>query len=279
MKFIVAFLAVSSLAIPLQLQAQSTESDQQPPAESPTNPSPQTPNSQSIWKPSSAIDRPVSWKLMIPNLMSDQKRIWSFPARLGHDQNWIPTAVVLGTTAGLIALDPMEGSYFHRSSTFSGFNKIFSSNATAIGTVVAPVSLYAVGLIRKDSKMQRTALFAGEAVADSEILATVLKGATKRLRPAGVMPGGNYSDTWFETSGSPLLAKGSFPSGHTIAAFSVATVVARRYGNHKWVPIAAYGLAAAVGFSRLSLSAHFLSDAFVGGVLGYSVTRFAVLEK
>jgi hypothetical protein len=33
--------------------------------------------------------------------------------------------------------------------------------------------------------MQRTALFAGEAVGDAEILTTVLKDATKRVRPAG----------------------------------------------------------------------------------------------
>jgi hypothetical protein len=44
---------------------------------------------------------------------------------------------------------------------------------------------------------------------------------------------------------------GSFPSGHTIAGFSVATVVSRRYGKkHRWVPDAAYGMAALVGASR-----------------------------
>ena len=69
------------------------------------------------------------------------------------------------------------------------------------------------------------------------------------------------------------------PSGHAIAAFSVATIVARRYGNHKWVPYASYGVAALVGFSRLTLSAHFVSDVFVGGALGYSVSRFAVLQQ
>jgi membrane-associated phospholipid phosphatase len=279
MKFVVPFVVMSSLAIPLRLTAQSTGSDQLPRNGSPTDASPQTPGSPLMSQPPPAFDRPVSWKVMIPNLISDQERIWSFPARLTHDQNWIPCAAVLGTTAALIALDPVEGSYFRRSSTFSGFNNIFSGNTTAIGTVVAPVSLYAFGLIRKDSKMQRTALLAGEAVADSEVLATVLKGATKRLRPADIAAGGNYSDSWFESSGSPLLAKGSFPSGHTIAAFSVATVVARRYGNHKWVPYAAYGMAALVGFSRLSLSAHFLSDVFVGSALGYSISRFAVLRQ
>jgi len=236
MKFAVVLMALSTAAIPFQVAAQSNEPGQTPLGDSPANSPRQTPVPSSSTPPLTTVDRTVSWKLLLPNLISDQKRIWSFPARLAHYQNWIPTAVVLGATAGLIAFDPTEGSYFRRSSTFNGFNNIFSGNAPAIGTTVAPVSLYAVGLIRKDSKMQQTALFAGEAVADSEILTTVLKDATKRLRPADIQAGGNYSDSWFESSGSVLRGNGSFPSGHAIAAFSVGTVVARCYGNHKWIP-------------------------------------------
>jgi len=146
--------------------------------------------------------------------------------------------------------------------------------------LVAPVSMYAVGLIRKDEKSKKTALLAAEAVADAEILTTVMKDADRRLRPAAIAPHGNYSDTWFESGGSFLRGQGSFPSGHTIAAMAVATVVARRYGHeHRWVPYVAYGLAAAVGFSRMTLSAHFLSDVFVGGALGYSISRFVVLRQ
>jgi membrane-associated phospholipid phosphatase len=216
---------------------------------------------------------------LLPNLISDQERIWSFPARLVQGQSWISTTAVLGTTAGLVALDPTEAAYFHRTSTFHGLNNILTGNATIMGTIAAPVSLYAIGLIRKDSKMQRTALLAGEAVADAEIVTTVFKDATRRVRPAGIPAGGNFSDSWFESGGSPLRGNGSFPSGHAIAAFSIATVIARRYGNHRWVPYAAYGLAAVVGFSRLSLSAHFLSDVFMGGALGYSISRFTVLRQ
>jgi len=127
--------------------------------------------------------------------------------------------------------------------------------------------------------MQQTALLAGEAVADAELVTTVLKDATRRVRPAAIPAAGNFSDTWFENGGSLLRGSGSFPSGHTIAAFSVATIIPRRYGNHRWVPYVAYGTAVLVGFSRLSLSAHFLSDVFMGGALGYSISRFAVLRQ
>jgi membrane-associated phospholipid phosphatase len=263
MKLAVALMVLSTLAIPSRTSCQTTEPDQTPPTSAPPP----------------AIDPPVSWKLLLPNLIHDQERIWSFPARVVQGHGWIPTAAVLGTTAVLVPLDPAESAYFRRTRTFHGFNNIFTGNATAIGTIATPVSLYAIGLIWRDSKMQRTALFAGEAVADAEILTTVLKDATSRVRPAGIPAGGNFSDSWFESRGSLLRGNGSFPSGHTIAAFSVATVIARRYGNHRWVPYAAYGMAAVVGFSRLSLSSHFLSDVFMGGAFGYSISRFTVLRQ
>ena len=48
-------------------------------------------------------------------------------------------AAVLGATAGFIALDPVEAHYFRTTSTYRGFNHVFTSNATGIGIVVAPV--------------------------------------------------------------------------------------------------------------------------------------------
>jgi len=275
----VILIGVTTIWIPQRLPAQRP-----PEQSSPANPSrdaePQTTEPPSSAQPPVPYDRPVSWKLLIPNLLSDQQRIWTFPARLVHGQDLLPASAVVGTTAALWAVDPTEASYFRHTSALNGFNNIFTGNATAIGTIAAPAVLYATGLVRKDSKMQHTALLAAEAVADAEAVTTVLKDATKRARPAGIPLSGNYYDSWFDSKGSLLRGNGSFPSGHTIAAFSVATIVARRYGNQRrWVPYAAYGMAALIGFSRLSLSAHFVSDVFLGGALGYSIGRFAVLRQ
>jgi membrane-associated phospholipid phosphatase len=195
----------------------------------------------------------------------------------------MPTAAVVGTTAGLVLLDPSEGAYFRRTPAFHGFNNIFTGNATGIGTGAVPASLYAIGLIRRNSKMQHTALLAAEAMADAAIMQTVLKDVTQRIKPTGFQASESLSDSWFKKrGGSPssyVKGNGSFPSGHTMEAFSVATIIARRYRNHRWVPYAAYGLASVVGFSRLSLSVHFLSDVFMGGALGYSISRFTVLRQ
>jgi membrane-associated phospholipid phosphatase len=230
--------------------------------------------------PQAQPGRMVSWTKLVPNIASDQKQIWTFPTKLGKRRYWIPAAAVVGVTAGLVALDPKTAGYFRRTSSFDGFNSVFTGNATSIGTMVAPVSLYAAGLIRKDSKMTSTALLAGEAVANAEILTIAMKDVDRRLRPADIPPNGDFDDSWFRDNKRYGRSNGSFPSGHTIAAFSVATVISRRYGaQHRWIPYVAYGSAALIGFSRMTLSSHFPSDVFMGAALGYSISRFTVLRQ
>jgi membrane-associated phospholipid phosphatase len=239
----------------------------------------QTPQDPPVSPPAAAFDRPISLARFVPNLASDQKRIWPFPLRLLHGKGLAPTAAVLGVTAGLVALDPISARYFRNTTTFSGFNRIFTGNATQYATLATPAVLYAAGLLRKDTKMQHTALLAVETVGDCYFVTTAMKDLDRRLRPSDIASNGNFSHSWFDDHTRYGLSDGSFPSGHTIAAFSVATVIARRYGNHRWVPYAAYGLAGLVGFSRLTLSAHFVSDVFMGGALGYSISRFVVLRQ
>ncbi len=229
--------------------------------------------------PAADAERDVSWKALTPNIGDDQKRIWTFPLRLRRKPDWIPAVVVLGATAGLIAVDHLEAASFRGTTAFNGFNSVFNSNATIAGILATPFAFYTAGLIRHDRKMQKTALLSLEALADSEIVATVIKDATRRQVPATINPNGNFSDSWGDNHGSYWKGNGSFPSGHAIAAFSVATIVARRYRNHRWAPFAAYGMAGLVAFSRLTLSAHFLSDVFMGGALGYSISRFTVLRE
>ncbi len=223
-------------------------------------------------------DRDVSWKTIAPNILDDQRRIWSFPSKLVHGHDLLPAVAFTGTSAALILLaDPVEANYFRNSTAYHGYNRIFSSTATTAVIIAVPAGFYGVGLITHDVKAQKTALLAGEAVADAEILTTVLKKATLRERPSSIAPNGIFGDSWFE-GGNHFTKTGSFPSGHTIAAFSVATVVARRYGRHRWVPWVAYGTAAAIGFSRMTLSSHYATDVFAGAVFGYTISRFAVLN-
>ena len=82
-----------------------------------------------------------------------------------------------------------------------------------------------------------------------------------------IPPNGDYTHTWFKAKGT-YLNRGGFPSGHTAGAFAVATIFSRRYGRwHPWVPWIAYPLAGLTGISRITDSAHFPSDVFVGDFL------------
>lgn len=64
----------------------------------------------------------------------------------------------------------------------------------------------------------------------------------------------------------------SFPSGHTASSFAAATALAFFYPRA--APLA-YGLATAVGVSRVHLGVHFPSDAAVGGVIGIGIGTFS----
>jgi membrane-associated phospholipid phosphatase len=133
-----------------------------------------------------------------------------------------------------------------------------------------------VGWLRKDSYAQDTALLAGEAVADGFILDLPFKAITGRKQPLDYMGNGPYSDSFFNGPHNPF-SSGGFYSAHAMAATAVATVIARRYRNHRWVPYVAYGLAGAISFSRITRSDHFPADVFFGGAMGYVISRYAVL--
>jgi membrane-associated phospholipid phosphatase len=214
----------------------------------------------------------VSWRKLPKRVLREQKDIWLFPAQLARGHYLLPTFLVVGTTAGLMAADPPAMPYFRgHAENLDDVNDVFDTHITSAATIVAPLSLLVVGYTRHDTYAVKTSLLAGEAYLNGAIVDLALKGITQRNRPSGVAPGAPFSDTFFR-GGS------SFPSGHATGAFAVATVIAKRYRTRRWVPWAAYGLATAISLSRVSTSNHFPSDIFVGAVLGYTIARFDVLR-
>ena len=81
----------------------------------------------------------------------------------------------------------------------------------------------------------------------------LLKNSLKRQRPVGLPVFITPSDRY------------SLPSGHTAAAFLMATILAT--GFPLWAPWL-FGWAALVGASRLLLGVHYLSDLVAGALLG-----------
>ena len=224
------------------------------------------------------LRRDVSLRKLPMNFLHDQKDMWLFPTRLTKAKYWLPTLAIVGGTAGLIAADPQVMPHFRQTDIFHGFNRVWGTTATGATIAVVPAVFYGVSLLRKDSYGQGTALFAGESVADDVVLMVVVKAITRRQRPTELPPAGPYNDTFFHSNGSVFGKGTSFPSGHAMMSFSVATIFARRYREHRWVPYVAYGVASAIAFSRITTGAHFPSDVFLGAGLGYAIARYDVLH-
>jgi membrane-associated phospholipid phosphatase len=221
------------------------------------------------------------WRNLVPDLASEQRKIWLFPFSASTGKHLKATAVIVGATAGLVALDGYSARFAQkkRAKYFGGFNKVFSGSNTGLSTIYVPLGLYGIGLIRRDAYAQRTFLLAGQAVLNSEILTSVMKDISRRANPADIPQGGNFSDTWFKKKPRAYIAgTGSFPSGHTIAAFSVATVYAERYPG-RWQKVLSYGLASVVGFSRVSLESHYVSEVALGAVLGKIFGHYVVQRQ
>ena len=89
----------------------------------------------------------------------------------------------------------------------------------------------------------------------------LLKNALKRQRPAGLPVIITPSDRY------------SLPSGHTAAAFLMATVLAASFPL--WAPLL-FVWAALVGASRLLLGVHYLSDLVAGALLGGGCALWAL---
>ena len=223
-------------------------------------------------------EREVTWRSLPRDFLHDQKDIWLFPTQLAKGRYVVPTLAIAGGTAGLIVADPHAMPYFRTHATnLDDINDVFDSSITTGEVVALPVALMISGYLRHDSYQVGTALLAGEAYADSAVVDLAMKAITRRKRPSDVAPGAPFNDTFFAGGKSPLKGS-SFPSGHAASVFSVATVVASRYHNHRWVPWLSYGMATAISFSRVTTLAHFPSDVFLGAALGYTITRYETLR-
>ncbi len=138
------------------------------------------------------------------------------------------------------------------------YSKAFSKSAPYIAVGV-PVAMAVYAGIDKDKELLKDAIYIGTSVAEAVVITYGMKYAFDRERPYDRYP--DRVDARSHES-SP-----SFPSGHTAAAFSLATSLSIRYP--KWYVIAPSAFwACSVGFSRMNEGVHYPSDVAAGAVIG-----------
>jgi hypothetical protein len=143
----------------------------------------------------------------------------------------------------------------------------------ATGAVLLGAS-YLVGRWSGHDKLSEASSLSAEALLDVGLYSVVLKRISGRTRPSAGATG-DFLEFHPDAGESP----DSFPSGHAMGAFAVATVFSGVFKGHRWVPWVAYGTAGLVGASRVALGRHFPSDVIVGGILGNSFGRMVVTRQ
>ena len=133
------------------------------------------------------------------------------------------------------------------------------SHSGMILPVGIPTAMGIYALIQKDQPLLKNAIYIGTSVIEAVGLTYGLKYTIDRQRPYEKYPGIIHP---IEPEDSP-----SFPSGHTAAAFSLATSLSITYP--KWYVIAPSAIwACGVGFARMNQGVHYPSDVLTGAAIG-----------
>ncbi len=147
----------------------------------------------------------------------------------------------------------------------------WTSRAGAIYTLVPiTVGVWGLGRLTDEPRTREAARLGAEALIDAGIVNTILKSATMRQRPLEGAGNGNF----WQGSGRPWNAGSSFPSGHAIYSWALASVFAHEYSDKKWVPYVAYGLATTICGSRFAARKHFASDVVLGAGMGWFLGHY-----
>src|SRR6266446_2152265 len=199
----------------------------------------------------------------------DQVGIWTSPLRIKpRDAFWlVPFAAATGVALHYDAQAQQELGI--DKTRIDASNTI--SDVGLYGSMGGAGGLYLLGLTTHNSHLAETGRLGAEAIANALLVVAVLKLATNRERPdegdgrGGFWPHGtrNYE------------ADGSFSSGHAIATWAFAEVIASEYPS-KPVQFSAYAFALAISASRVTARRHFPSDVIVGSTFGYLIGRYVV---
>ena len=222
-----------------------------------------------------------SQKGYIPSLFSNFERQLTAPFKFTA-RDWIITGAAVGLAATLLHFDNDIDKWARVQKQEHGWVNKSSPVITQFGSSYGIATVASIGLLSAVFKKQKgvqTSILATQALITSGAWVQLIKHFTGREDPSASyvyskIPGGKWWGPFAQYDQDLPVYKSvssfdAFPSGHTAAAFSIATVFASQYSNIKAIPIISYTMATLVGISRLTEHQHWASDIFVGGLIGY----------
>jgi len=206
--------------------------------------------------------KPLGTKLAA-NILLDQKEIWTSPFHMrGTDVKW--WVGIGAVTAALIATDHRTSTVFENSQGQISWGNNLSRIGTSYTLLPIVAGFYGYGVLRNDPKPREVGVLGAEALIDALIVSEVLKPIAGRNRPDSTSQAGHF-----------FKGGDSFPSGHAIESWALASVIAHEYGHgNKLVPILVYGLASVVSGARFAAQRHYASDIVAGGAMGWFIGRY-----
>ena len=163
--------------------------------------------------------------------------------------------------------------YDNNFNTVSKFTNVFGEEFFILPCIA---STYAISAINDDCRLRNMSLAVLQSFVYAEVASAGLKVLTCRLRPSDAnsqQPAAN-SQSWLGPFAT--LESTSFPSGHAMRSFAVATTVAGFYPEKTWVGVVSYSMAALCSAGRVVSDEHWASDVIVGAALGYFIGRGVV---
>ncbi|UII74781.1 phosphatase PAP2 family protein [Flagellimonas sp. HMM57] len=182
-------------------------------------------------------------------------------------KQWATFAGVIGGTGAVYLIDEPASDYL--SDQGEDIPKFLKEYGRTYGSpqvnYAVTGGVYLTGLFTKNEKLRRTGVLLIASATSTGFLQQVLKSAVGRARPVS----GQSKDT-FDPFNSHRDYH-SFPSGHTMLAFTNAYAIAKQFKS-PWVKGGIYAVGLVPGLSRLWEDQHWLSDV----VLGMAISIFTV---
>lgn len=197
------------------------------------------------------------------SLVKDHALMWSSPVRAPKQALKIGLPLA-AATAFALSVDRKIDSGLPNTPDQIRYSKAVSQAGAYYTLGAAAGTFFAAGAVTGNARAMETGLLAAASVAHTESIAQMLKFAFGRERP-------DYCDP---VRGRFWSRQQSFPSGHAMGTWAVATVISKEYHDNRFIRYGIYALPIAVSVSRMGARRHFLSDVVAGGTLGHLTGAF-----